>query len=379
MGYRIIKFVSNSLNERSKKVIKNFFSTVAIIGVSLVLISWGGTGHRIISNKSSLSFNSEMADFSSWVTYLTDHASDADNRKSSDPTEAPKHYIDIDNYPSFVSTGKIDQVTVGSTYNGILPWATETAFNNLKNSLIQHDWANAKQYAADLGHYVGDGHMPLHITANYDGQSTNNNGIHSRYESSMIGDYSSQIIYTGESISTISDVNQYIFNYIYANYKYKDSVLLADTYAKTFGTTSTAEYKQALWNKTKGFTVKLFTNASHALAELIYTAWVQAGKPSISTVVEQNQNTQFAEILEQNSPNPFTTFTKIRYNLNDNSEVLLQIKDVLGNDITQLYKGYQAAGSYSIDWNPQNQHEGIYFIVLDTKKLHQVKKMLLVK
>ena len=25
-------------------------------------------------------------------------------------------------------------------------------------------------YAADLGHYVGDLHVPLHITNNYDGQ-----------------------------------------------------------------------------------------------------------------------------------------------------------------------------------------------------------------
>jgi hypothetical protein len=361
-------------------VIKQFFTSIAIVGVSLVLISWGGTGHRIINNKASLSFNSEMADFSSWVTFLTDHASDADSRKGSDPTEGPKHYIDIDNYPSFISNGTIDQVNVGSTSNGILPWATETAFNNLKNSFIAHDWANAKQYAADLGHYVADGHMPLHITKNFDGSYTGNSGVHSRYESNMIGDNSSLLIYTGDNISTITNVNQYIFDYIYSNYKYVDSVIIADTDSKILagGTTSSTVYKQALWNKTKGFTIKMFKNGSHALTELIYTAWVQAGKPSISTSDEQNPNIQFTEVLQQNSPNPFTISTQIRYNLNENSDVTLQVKDVLGNNVVLLYQGFKTAGSYSIDWYPQNRTEGIYFIVLDTNKLHLVKKMLLV-
>ncbi len=44
-----------------------------------------------------------------WADTLTAHASDADYRKSTDPTEAPKHFIDIDYYPEFVSTGTIPQ------------------------------------------------------------------------------------------------------------------------------------------------------------------------------------------------------------------------------------------------------------------------------
>jgi len=356
-------------------VIKQILKISAILGVSLILASWGGTGHKKISLNASLSFNSEMSIFSSWSTYLRDHASDADERKSYDPEESPKHYIDLENFAGFTTTGKINQTYYPSTNEGILPWATIAAFDSLRNCLIRHDIDKAKQFAADLGHYVADGYMPLHLTKNYDGQLTGNNGIHSRYESTMINTYSSQISYAGSSISVITNVNQYIFDYIYANYKYKDSILIADNYAKT-----QSNYTLALWNETKGFTINLFKNGSHALAELIYTAWVQAGKPSLTTTSdEQNPNIQFTDALEQNSPNPFTTYTSIKYNLNENADVLLQVKNVLGNNVTTLFKGFKPAGSYTVDWTPQNEHEGIYFIILDTRKIHQVKKMILVR
>lgn len=354
-------------------MIKNFFTSVLIVGGSLLLISWGGTGHRKISANASLSFNSEMSMFYTWTDYLRDHASDADDRKSTDNTEAPKHYIDLDNYSEFLTTGKIYQDSYNNTSNGILPWATIATFESLKNCLKIQDWENAKRYAADLGHYVGDGHMPLHLTKNYDGQYTGNSGVHSRYESNMIGSFNSQITYTGESINVITDVKQYIFNYIYSNFKYKDSILKADTYAQTLGSTTSDAYKQALWNKSRVVTIKLFKDASHALAELIYTAWVQ----SQSTADDQNQNILPSEYLEQNSPNPFTTHTSIRYNLTESSDVTLQVKDVLGNTVAMLFKGYQAIGSYSVEWYPLNQHDGIYFIVMDTKKIHRVKKMIL--
>jgi len=73
-------------------MIKQFFTVVGILGVSFILISWGAVGHRIINYDASLSFNSEMSMFSTWPDYLRDHASDADNRKSSDPTESPQAF-----------------------------------------------------------------------------------------------------------------------------------------------------------------------------------------------------------------------------------------------------------------------------------------------
>jgi len=377
------------INELTRFTLKKYLLISASFAVLTVLLtSWGATGHFKISESSSLSFNSQMQDFLSWVQFLSDHASDADIRKDTDPEEGPKHYIDIDGYPEFVANGSIAQSlqTVISTHgyafvesNGILPWATERAFDSLRNCMQRHDFAKAKIFAADLGHYVADGHMPLHITSNYNGQLTGNDGIHSRYESSMINSNISQIIYTGSDIAEIQDVNQYIFNYVYANYQYKDSVLLADNYAKSINSnTSSSGYKQALWNKTKGFTLVLFKNASHALAELIYTAWIQAGSPNLNSNGISDPTLLSNFILNDVFPNPFSSETNITFLLKEDTRVLMQLRDESGHTVKTLINDTLNSGNHSILLNKENFASGMYYLVLNNGKYIQVKKLLIV-
>ncbi len=327
-----------------------------------------------------------MQDFHAWVAFLTDHASDADYRKSTDPTEGPKHYIDIDNYSLFVSTGRIPQTydsviaLYGNTFvidNGILPWATERTFDSLRNCMQRLDFAKAKIFAADLGHYVADGHMPLHITRNYNGQYTGNSGIHSRYESTMINAHISEIVYTGTDAVEISNVNQYIFDYLYTNFTFCDSILMADDYAKTFSTnTSSTAYKNALWEKSKSFTTPLFEQASHAMADLIFTAWVQAGSPSLLSAAAINDPIAISNaVLEQNTPNPFVTSTRISYTLKENTKVLLQVRDISGMPVTTLIDDTLNSGSHTCEWEPADVPAGVYYLVLNTGKYIQIRKV----
>ena len=80
-----------------------------ILFLAILFLGWGYVGHRIINYNTILSALPEMEFFETWADSLQAHASDADYRKSWDPTEAPKHYIDIDNYPEFIATGTIPQ------------------------------------------------------------------------------------------------------------------------------------------------------------------------------------------------------------------------------------------------------------------------------
>jgi hypothetical protein len=364
---------------------KQFLTFVGLISLSAVLLSWGGTGHFKINTASGLSFNTQMAQFNVWITTLANHASDADERKAWDPAEGPKHYIDIDNYPEFVATGRIPQTLdsvvaiYGYTFvydQGILPWATVTTFDSLESCFERRDWAKAVLFASDLGHYVADGHMPLHITKNYNGQYSGNYGIHSRYESTMINAYISQFNYEGFEISEIEDVNQYVFDYLYTDYPYVDSVLAADDYAQgVAGNTNSSAYKQALWDKSQGFTIPLFSNASHALAELIYTAWVQAGSPLISPDFIFTPQVESTFSLEQNVPNPFKTSTRIIFSLTKKSEVLLQVFDLTGQLIATLADGQMEKGSYSVDWNPGNPKAGVYTLMLKSDEFVDFRKM----
>lgn len=364
---------------------KFFLSSLILISFSLILISWGGTGHSKISEAAALSFNAQMNDFQTWVSYLKAHASDADYRKSNDKTEGPKHYIDIDSYNDFLTKGRIPQTldSVNTIYgsafvidNGTLPWATIASFDSLRECLKRRNFDKAKFFAADLGHYVADGHMPLHITQNYDGQLTSQTGLHSRYESTMINSKVSLIVYSGSDATEISNVNQYIFDYIYFNNKYCDSLLLADTYAKSVSAGSyNTTYTNALWTKTSGYTTSLFQRASHALASLIYTAWVQAGSPSLITTDVADQEAASNGLLEQNSPNPFTTTTHIQYSLNETLQVLMQVQDAEGNVVATLVKDHLPKGQYFCDWTPGNAPAGIYYLVLKTGNSVQTKKL----
>jgi hypothetical protein len=351
----------------------------------LVLGGWGQSGHYKINNNASLSYNQEMTQFYQWSSILADHASDADIRKAWDPTEAPKHYIDIDNYPEFLNTGTIPQtleeaISVhGASFvydQGILPWATMAAVDSLQSCFERGDWESAVLFAADLGHYVADGHMPLHITRNYNGQYSGNQGIHSRYEIDMINAYYDQISYEGIPIDVIDDVNQYVFDYLYGNYVYVDSVLMADDYATSqTGSTSSNAYFDALWEQSGGFTIDLFLNASHTLAELIYTAWVKAGSPLIADVFKPEMLNH--KLFLQTYPNPASGHFHIVFSIPQSSLVTMEIMDLSGRKLRVLLEDELTKGNHQLTYRDESLPDGLYFLYMKSDNREMIRKIII--
>lgn len=361
--------------------------TGIIIIVSFFLMSWGYQGHYKISSKAVLSFNPEMEQFMAWAVPIAEHASDADYRKDTDPSEGPRHYIDLENYPGFTSTGRIPQTydSVVAFYGeafvidqGTLPWATLRTYDSLVASFRRFDWEKAVLLAADLGHYVGDGHQPLHLTRNYDGEDTGNDGIHSRYETSMINSFGNQIDYPGDAISVIPDVDAYIFNYIYANNVYVDSIMIADTYAEQLaGNHSSYSYKSALWEKTGTFTTQLFRNASRRLAELIYTAWVEAGKPDMNSGPGiWEKYTKRDELRLNVRPNPFRDNVSISFELTGSEEVCILLLDNKGTLVEKLLDEIKPAGKVDLSFHLPHLPDGIYYLILSSGKSYRCIKLI---
>ncbi|MCX7880067.1 MAG: T9SS type A sorting domain-containing protein [Ignavibacteria bacterium] len=53
----------------------------------------------------------------------------------------------------------------------------------------------------------------------------------------------------------------------------------------------------------------------------------------------------------RNYPNPASTGTTFRYNLQENSYVALKVYDLVGNVVKVLYEGFQTAGDQEIFWD----------------------------
>ncbi len=380
----------------AQKSLKNkIFPTIFIL-LSFLFIGWGYIGHQIINYNTILSALPEMEFFETWADSLKAHASDADARKSWDPDEAPKHYIDIDNYPEFIATGTIpqdfDSVVAIHGYafvldQGILPWAILSTADSLKTLFEMNDMHQAMLIAADLGHYIGDGHMPLHITRNYNGQYTNQNGVHSRYESTLIQNNQSQIVYDGDTLQYIDNLSDYVFNMLYDNYQYVDSVLYADSVAYAYASHNyNSTYYNKFWEIAKDFTIGLFKKASYRLTCVIYTEWVNAGGTT-EVIAGQGIELPSGYNLYQNYPNPFNPSTTIKYSIPEESLVSLKIYNAVGEEVLNLFNDIKPAGDYEIVFNASTLPSGIYFYNLQASdsrsgsglSFSEIKKMVLLK
>jgi hypothetical protein len=366
-----------------------------IVLCSLYALSWGSNGHRFINRVSVRHLPNQMLLFIQDSTFFSDHSVDADNRRVSGDTsfygEAPRHFIDIDDYPNFHNLSRnIDSVIMLYGWqrvkdNGVNPWATVWVYDSLVNQLARGDWPKIRQTASDLGHYVGDAHQPLHATRNYNGQYTNNSGIHSRYETTMLSStyYLSALAITPDSVHYVGDRINYIFDYILHSNSLIDTILLGDTYAKAVSGwngsgTAPASYYNALWQKTGLMTLDQMQRGTRALANLWYSAWIDAGL--ITLGAELPAPTTPGEFqLHQNYPNPFNPTTTITYTLPVGGTISLKIFTVDGREVATIAQGDQSAGVHSIDVRSENLASGVYLYRLQLGSFMQTKKLTVVK
>jgi hypothetical protein len=126
-------------------------------------------------------------------------------------------------------------------------------------------------------------------------------------------------------------------------------------------------------------TIRLFKNASLYLADLIYTAWVQAGSPVIYPNSIPNYDL-LPVTLHQNYPNPFSGKTLICFEAAQNdASVHLAIYDPDGKLRTDLFEGKVSRGHHEIQWNADNYREGIYYLVMRSANYSAVRKLILVR
>ncbi len=282
--------------------------------ISLIFLSylqkvnaWGFFGHQVINRMACFTLPSQLFSFyKKHIDYLTEHSVDPDKRRYSDPAEAPRHYIDIDHYgenPFDSIPQKWNDAVLKFTEDslnkyGIVPWWINNMYYQLTKAFQEKDVSKIKYYSANLGHYIADSHVPLHCTENYNGQMTNQNGIHGFWESRLPELFGSDYDYFVGQATYISNVQEYCWQNIRQSFSAIDSVLgfekklsmrfdtdkkyayevrgnqLMKVYSKEYS----ADYHADL----NGQVERRMQQAILAVGSLWYTAWANAGMPDLS-------------------------------------------------------------------------------------------------
>jgi hypothetical protein len=267
---------------------------IALLTAALFLLPgksepWGLQAHRWVNRQAFRHLPAQMAGFQRWAGVITAYSGEADRRKSTDPLESPRHYIDIDRFPEF-HRGRIcpDLDSLMARYgdrmdvygNGVVPWVIAGVAETLSVAMAEGRWQEVILRAADLGHYVADGHQPLHVTENYDGQLTGNDGVHLRYEIHMVNRHLEELPTGTAVVSPVSDPLEYYLATIPGTWVYVDSIMAADRQARKQTALFDEEYYRIMWRRTGRFTVERLRQAARVLASLWQTAWVEAGRPA---------------------------------------------------------------------------------------------------
>jgi len=83
--------------------------------------------------------------------------------------------------------------------------------------------------------------------------------------------------------------------------------------------------------------------------------------------------------LHPNYPNPFNPATHIQFTIPEQTDVKLQIFDVLGRQVDVLVNKTLPIGNHEILWSPNNLSSGFYFYKLEAGSFMQTRKMILLK
>lgn len=275
---------------------------------------WGFYAHRKINQYAVFLLPPEMMVlYKPNIGFLEEHAVDPDKRRYAIPEEGPRHYIDIDHYGVYPydslprkwddAVARYSEDTLQSY--GIVPWWLQTMLYRLTTAFKEKNQAKILKLSAEIGHYIADSHVPLHATKNHNGQYTDQKGIHGFWESRIPELLAEKewdfFIGKAELIKNPAD-------FIWA--RVMESAAAADTVLKFEKELSlsvppdqryafedrngvmirqySSSYSKMYNEKIKGMVERRMRQSIFAVASFWYTAWVNAGQPDLTKLVNKS-------------------------------------------------------------------------------------------
>jgi hypothetical protein len=318
---------------------KSGLRSLVAIGILVFLSSWGFLVHRTTNQLAVYQLPKNMQPFFfKNMEYLVKNSVRPDQRRNEDPTEATKHFIDLEIFgdsAAWKMPGNWNEAVRLYTRDTLLKYGYVPYHILSMKELLTQAFKNRKTdsilfYAADLAHYIADAHVPLHTTINYDGQLTNQKGLHALWETVVpeleLSNYKLSSKHEARYLKNPANAtwNAVRSGFVLLNDLFEQekqaSLLFTDSTkfriqvrngreVKYYTTAFAKEYSRRLGNSINTQLIR----SSELIADFWYTCWVDAGKPDLHSLlktpftsadknqcVEENKAFRKNKLLEKN-------------------------------------------------------------------------------
>jgi hypothetical protein len=293
---------------------RSFLSTLAVAGLVCFLAqppaahAWGSGGHKLVNKLAASSLPADVPAFLrspdaiAEIEYL---GPEPDRwRSPAEPelvaAQAPEHFIDMEladalgplPHRRFDFEAKVFAAGQRPEKIGLQPWEADEVWERLKSAMREYrklsvaklDTRPVEQaiifYAGWLGHYVGDGSQPLHVTIQFNGWTgpnpngyTTDHKIHYQFESPFVeaNMHEAEVRATMTPVKAIDgDMFDAYVAYLRATKSYVEKVYQLDKVGGFVGA-GTPESRQ--------FTAERLGAGASMLRDMIYTAWLESANP----------------------------------------------------------------------------------------------------
>ena len=273
--------------------------------------SWGFLMHRTVHQLTVHQLPKPIQPFFyKNLDYIVKHSVRPDERRNTDSTEATKHFIDFEAFGDSAawkmpySWQEAVNIYTRDTLikYGYVPYVIMNMKERLTNAFRNKNKDSILFYTADMGHYIGDAHVPLHTTLNYDGQLTGQKGLHSLWESMVPEiELSKYQLNSGHKAKYLKNPEQRIWESLRETFMMVDDVLRWEReVSKSFVDSTKYRVQMRRGREVKNYSTafaKAYAQkinesvnqqairSANMFADFIYTSWVDAGKPDLDNLI----------------------------------------------------------------------------------------------
>ena len=292
------------------QIVKKSVLIVMLLATVVGLSSWGFLVHHTTQQLAIYELPKAMQPFFfKSMKGLVKDATRPDERRNTDPTEATKHFIDLEAYgdsAAYKMPLNWDDAVAKYTKDtllkyGYLPYHVIAMKARLVDAFTAKDKDKILFIAADLGHYLEDANVPLHTSINYDGQMTNQKGIHALWESvTPEVELNSYTLSSKHKATYLAKPEKAIWNAIKISNGLLAEMLLKEkevsvNFPDSLKYKTVSKYGKKIKYYTEAFAKaygeslkpsinQQLINSANLVADFWFTAWVDAGKPDLDTI-----------------------------------------------------------------------------------------------